>query len=92
MKRFKGMRIVAFAAIFAFTVSLLAGCGGVSEEQMAELNNLRKEVQTLEDQTQNLNSEKKRLEDEIAARNKKLEECAMLKDETNNNLKKLGLK
>lgn len=79
------------AAILSFGVAalLLNGCGGVSEAQMEELNNLRAEVSSLESQSTSLKDERTRLERDIADKNAKLQQCAKDKEETRANLEKL---
>ena len=68
----------------------IAGCSGVSEEQMTELEALRTEVKTLDGEVNSLKSQKAILEKEIADKNARLNECAKLKSETQKNLGKLG--
>lgn len=68
-----------------------AGCGGVTEEQMAQLDALKAEVKSLRGELNSLNSEKTRLEREIAEKKAKLEECAKDKEETRRNLQKMGM-
>jgi septal ring factor EnvC (AmiA/AmiB activator) len=78
----------------ALIVVLLVGafgnsaCGGVSDEEMAQLEALRSEVGALESEINQLKSEKTKLEREIAEQNAKLEQCARDKAETQKNLKK----
>ncbi len=67
----------------------LTGCGGVSEEQMAQLTTLRAEVKSLEKEVNSLKSEKAKLERQIAERNAKLEQCNHSKKLIQNNLKKM---
>lgn len=64
------------------------GCGGVSEEDMANLNALRDEVKSLEKEVNSLKSEQTKLEREIAEQNAKLEQCAKEKAQTEANLAK----
>ncbi len=84
-------RQAIFVAAIIATISL-TGCSGVSEEQIAELEALRAEVKSLDSQVNSLNSQKESLEKEIAEKNARLEECAKMKTETQENLEKLGLK
>ncbi|MGE5363970.1 MAG: hypothetical protein ACM3SM_07560 [Bacteroidota bacterium] len=88
MARFKGFMvsslIVAAAGVFTLT-----GCGGVSEEQMAQLNTLRQEVSTLNNDVTALRGEKTRFEREIGEKNAKLEQCARDTEETRRNLENL---
>lgn len=67
---------------------VLVGCGGVSEEEMAELNALRAEVKSLEKDVNDMKAEKAGLEREIAEKTAKLEQCAADKAATESNLKK----
>ncbi|MGE5399907.1 MAG: hypothetical protein ACM3S2_05865 [Ignavibacteriales bacterium] len=66
-----------------------AGCSGVSDEEKAQLESLRQEVNTLNSDVTSLRSEKTRLEREIGEKNAKLEQCARDKEETRSNLEKL---
>ncbi|HEX2960662.1 MAG: hypothetical protein ACM3UR_10185 [Bacteroidota bacterium] len=66
-----------------------AGCSGVSDEEMAQLESLRQEVNTLNSDVTSLRSERTRLEREIGEKNAKLEQCARDKEETKSNLEKL---
>ena len=68
----------------------LAGCSGVSEEQMVELESLRSEVKSLNNEVNSLNSQKTSIEKEIAEKNAKLDECAKLRAETQKNLQAIG--
>jgi len=63
------------ALLFAATMSLTS-CGGVSEEEMAELEALRAEVSELSKEVNFLKSEQSKLEREIAEKNAKLDQCA----------------
>ncbi|MBL1212092.1 MAG: hypothetical protein HND52_01930 [Ignavibacteriae bacterium] len=80
----------------ALIVALLVGafgitaCGGVSDEEMAQLNALRSEVSSLESEINQLKSEKTKLDREIAEQNAKLEQCARDKAEAQKNLQKIG--
>jgi len=71
---------------------LVVGCGGVTVEEYAQLESLEKEVLSLEKQAASLKDQRSKLEKEIAEKNRKLEECAKLKQETQANLEKLGKK
>ena len=79
-------------AIVALLLTGMIGCGGVSEEQLAELDALRAEVKSLEKEVNALKSEKTKLEREIAGHQAKLDQCARDKAETEANLKKLSSK
>jgi septal ring factor EnvC (AmiA/AmiB activator) len=90
MNIIKVIRNTIVTAIIAFTVIVWSGCGGVSEAQMAELNNLRNEVRSLESEANSLKEERSRLEREIADKNAKLQQCERDKEETQRNLQKIG--
>jgi chromosome segregation ATPase len=68
---------------------LWSGCGGVDEAQMAELNNLRNEVSSLNSEAESLKEQRSTLEREIAEKNAKLQQCEKDKEETRANLQKL---
>lgn len=91
MERIKGLRAVVITGIFAFGFSIMTACGGgVTEEQMKQLEDLKQEVASLETKANDLKEEKSNLEQQISERNKQLEECAKMKQETEANLQKLG--
>lgn len=89
MKTRKSLRGLMSVAVIALSVTAFVGCGGVTEEQLKQLDDARKEVISLEKQASSLKDERARLEREIAEKNKKLEDCAKLKAETQANLAKL---
>ncbi len=77
------------AAVF-FGMVGLSGCSGVSEEQMAQLEALRKEVNQMTTEINDLKSQKSKLERMVAEREALLEKCANKKAETQKNLNKMG--
>jgi septal ring factor EnvC (AmiA/AmiB activator) len=77
------------AAVMFISIAFLAGCGGVSDAQYAELNALRDEVKSLEAEANSLRDTKAQLESEIQTINRKLAECNKQKEETKANLEKL---
>lgn len=91
MVRLKKALNLSIAVLMVAGMIGLAGCSGVSEEQMAELQALRQEVSALDSETQDLKNEKSRLEREIAELNAKLEQCAKDKEQTKANLEKMGM-
>ena len=89
MNKIKSLKIPAFAGALLVSVVLLAGCGGVSEAQLAELDALRQEVRSLEDEANTLKDQRAKLEAQISEMNRKLAECNKQKEETRANLQKL---
>ncbi len=85
----KVIRNTAFITAFVAASAFISGCGGVDEAQMAELNALRNQVSSLEQQANSLREERTRLERDVAERNAKLQQCAKDKEETRANLEKL---
>ncbi len=87
----KYFRSITLALMLAFSGVLVVGCG-VTPEEYAQLEGLEKEVASLEKQAASLKDQRSKLEREIAEKNRKLEDCAKLKQETQANLEKLGKK
>jgi len=87
LKAKKALTTAVATLMLAGMVSFV-GCGGVSEEDMANLNAVRSEVKSLEKEVNSLKSEKTKLEREIAEQSAKLEQCAKDKAETQANLAK----
>jgi septal ring factor EnvC (AmiA/AmiB activator) len=88
MNLLKSFKTPLIAAIFFISIALLAGCG-LSDAQIAELNNLRTEVKSLEADANSMKDTKAQLESEIQTINRKLAECNKQKEETQANLQKL---
>ncbi len=60
---------------FAFLSGLIVGCGGgVSEEQMKQLNDLKAEVESLQSQVSAKESEKAQLQKQIADKDAKIKD------------------
>jgi septal ring factor EnvC (AmiA/AmiB activator) len=89
MSLLKNFKLPAFVVVLFVSASLFAGCGGLSEAQLAELDALRQEVKSLEAEANQLKDERAQLESEIQTINRKLAECNKQKEETRANLKKL---
>ncbi|MEO8447711.1 MAG: hypothetical protein ABI528_09465 [bacterium] len=60
--------------------SFLVGCGGVSEEQMQQLNDLKAEVDALQSQVNAKNDEKSNLQKQIADQEAKIKEWQGIAD------------
>lgn len=91
MRKLKNLFTTSLAVVFLAGSLSLAGCGGVSEEQLAQLDALRSEVASLGTEVNSLKSEKTKLEREIAEMEAKLAQCAKDKEATAKNLQNLGL-
>ncbi len=76
MAKFKNMLFVLIiAAVFAGS-TMMVGCGGgVDEEQMAALNNLKAEVESLQSQVKAKEDEKASLQKQISDKDAKLKKC-----------------
>ncbi|UCH66804.1 MAG: hypothetical protein JSW63_06695 [Ignavibacterium sp.] len=85
----KSLKMPAFAGALIVSAALLAGCGGVSDAQYAELDALRQEVRSLEGEANTLKDERAELEAQISGMNRKLAECNKQKEETRANLNKI---
>jgi septal ring factor EnvC (AmiA/AmiB activator) len=91
MKIIKLARNTAVVAVFALTVAIMSGCGGVSDAEMQQLQDLRTEVNGLQTQADQLKDQRSSLEKEMADRNSKLQQCEKAKEETKANLNKMGM-
>ncbi|MCB0746776.1 MAG: hypothetical protein KDC52_06690 [Ignavibacteriae bacterium] len=91
MNKIKKHITTSLAVVFLAGSLSLAGCGGIGDEEMAQLNALRSEVSALGTEVNTLKSEKTKLEREVAEMEAKLAQCAKDKEATTKNLQKLGL-
>jgi uncharacterized protein YlxW (UPF0749 family) len=89
MKVLKIVRNTAVITAFVMAAAVMTGCGGLSEAQIAELNDLRTEVRSLESEANSLKDERTRLTQELAEKNAKLQQCEKEKEQTKVNLGKL---
>ncbi|MDP2301177.1 MAG: hypothetical protein Q8N03_01975 [Ignavibacteria bacterium] len=90
MKILNGVKNMAVVGVFILVTAFVAGCSsGPSLEQLAELESLKKEISSLERDLNAAKDERSRLDKEIAEKNKRLQECAKLKQETQANLEKI---
>ena len=85
----KLFKLPALFGALILGAALLAGCGGVSDAQYAELDALRQEVRSLESEANTLKDERAELESQISDMNRKLAECNKQKEETRANLNKI---
>lgn len=65
--------------------SFLVGCGGVSEEQMQQLNDLKAEVDALQSQVNAKQDEKSNLQKQIADKEASIKELQGIADATRRN-------
>lgn len=73
---------------FAFLSGLVVGCGGgVSEEQMKQLNDLKAEVESLQSQVNAKDSEKSAILKQIADKDAKIKDFQRQTDAAKNCLK-----
>lgn len=86
----KYVKIAVTVVLFAGATALISGCGGVSDEEMAQLNSLKSDVSSLQSQTDQLKDQKSQLQKDIADMNAKLQQCNKDKEETKANLDKMG--
>jgi len=70
MARIKNMFFVLLTV--AFLSGLIAGCGGVSEEQLKQLNDLKAEVESLQSQVNAKESERNSLVKQAADKEAKI--------------------
>jgi uncharacterized protein YlxW (UPF0749 family) len=89
MSVLKNFRAPVIALAIFISSFVIAGCGGVSDAQFAELYALRDEVKSLEAEANRLKDERSQLESQIQDINRSLAECNKQKEETRANLNKL---
>jgi septal ring factor EnvC (AmiA/AmiB activator) len=85
----KSLKIPVLAGALFIGGLMMAGCGGVSEAQMAQLDALKQEVKSLQDEANTLKDDRAKLEAQISDINRKLAECNKQKEETKANLEKM---
>ncbi len=91
MKVIKKAKSIFLLGSFALALNFVIGCGGgVSEQEMTQLNSLRQEVSSLDKDAASLRDQRTQLDNQIAEKNQQLEDCAKQKQETQANLQKLG--
>ena len=90
MKRISGMKSVSLLVVAFFAFSFVGCTKYASQEELVQMEAIKKEITSLEKDANSLKAERSKLEKEIAERNKKLEECAKLKQETQANLSKMN--
>ena len=77
MAKMRTMLYIFLAAMMLTGSSMLIGCGGgVDEEQMQQLNNLKAEVESLQSQVKAKEDEKASLEKKISDQEAKNKKCS----------------
>ncbi len=89
MKIAKIVRNTLAIGVVAASVAFMSGCGGVNDEMMQQMNDLKAKVSSLQDQASSLKDQRAALEKEIAEKNAKLQQCNKDKEEARANLDKL---
>lgn len=73
MKHYRSITLSLFMALLFAGSTFLVGCGGgVSEEQMQQLNDLKAEVESLQSQVNAKQNEKSQLERQVADKDAKI--------------------
>ncbi|MFA5012587.1 MAG: hypothetical protein WC644_11630 [Ignavibacteria bacterium] len=85
MARIKNMFFVLLTV--AFLSGLIAGCGGVSEEQLKQLNDLKAEVESLQSQVNAKEGERSSLLKQIADKDAKIKDFQKQTDQAKANCK-----
>ena len=89
MKIAKALRNTLAITTVAASVAFMSGCGGVNDEMMQQMNDLKAKVSSLQDQANSLKDQRAALEKEMAEKNAKLQQCNKDKEEARANLDKL---
>jgi len=85
MARIKNMFFVLLTV--AFLSGIIAGCGGVSEEQLKQLNDLKAEVEPLQSQVNAKEGERSSLLKQIADKDAKIKDFQKQMDAAKSNCK-----
>jgi len=76
MAKIKSMLYIFLAAMMLTGSAMIIGCGGgVDEEQMQQLNNLKAEVESLQSQVKAKEDEKASLEKQVSDKDAKIKKC-----------------
>ncbi len=85
MARIKNMFFVLLTV--AFLSGLVAGCGGVSEEQLKQLNDLKAEVESLQSQVNAKEAERNAMLKQISEKDAKIKDFEKQTDQAKANCK-----
>lgn len=80
MARMKNLFFILLTVVTFAGSTFLVGCGGVSDEQMQQLNDLKAEVDALQSQVNAKNDEKSDLQKQIADQEAKVKEWQGIAD------------
>ncbi len=89
MKIAKALKNTLAITVVTAAVAFMSGCGGVDDEMMQQMNDLKSKVSSLQDQANSLKDERASLEKDMAEKNAKLQQCNKDKEEARANLDKL---
>ena len=85
MAKMKNLFFVLLTVVLLTGSTMLVGCGGVSEEQMQQLNDLKAEVDALQSQVNARNDEKSALQKQVADKEASIKELQGIADQTRKN-------
>lgn len=90
MKLLKSLKSSLWGTAIVLLTAGFVGCSsGPSQEELAQLDALKKEVSSLQKEAATLKDERGSVEKQIAEKNRKLQECEKQKQETKVNLDKI---
>ncbi len=85
MAKMKNLFFVLLTVVLLTSSTMLVGCGGVSEEQIQQLNDLKAEVDALQSQVNAKNDEKSALQKQIADKEASIKELQGIAEQTRKN-------
>lgn len=85
MAKMKNLFFVLLTVVALTGSTMLVGCGGVSEEQIQQLNDLKAEVDALQSQVNAKNDEKSNLQKQIADKEAATRELQGIAEQTRKN-------
>ncbi len=85
MAKMKNLFFVLLTVVLLTGSTMLVGCGGVSEEQMQQLNDLKAETDALQSQVNARSDEKSALQKQIADMEASTKELQGIADQTRKN-------
>jgi len=85
MAKMKSMFFILLTVVALSSSTFLVGCGGLSDEQIQQLNDLKAEVDALQSQVNAKNDEKSGLQKQIADEEAKIKELQGLAEAVRKN-------